>query len=141
MKCVRDQITGRLRPPAAIFEPRLPETHPHAKSFDEYLSVNILSSLSSSGLAPDWQCDHQNFYAVSLLVSSCISLSLPVTWEPIDPESDGSGGNPHHGGIRGVVELRAQDEDAYEVAITLLAKSSEVIPACIAANPRLAGKA
>lgn len=136
-RCVRDQITGRVRPISAVFEPRLPETHPRAKIYDEYLSVNILSSLSDAGLTADWQCNHQEFYAVSLLISACTSLSLPVTWEPVNPKPDGSDGNPHHGGIRGIVELRRQDSAAYEIAITILAKSAEVLPACITANPQL----
>ena len=137
-RCVRDQITGHLRPIAAAFEPRLPETRPLAKEFEDYLSVNILSSLTADSLAADWGCDHSEFYAVSLLMSACTALSLPVTWEPQEPKLDGSGENPHHGGIRCIVELHAQDNDAYQIAILMLAKSAEVLPECLVANPRLA---
>ena len=118
---VEDQITGRLRVPAAIFQPR---------SKDAFLSVNIQSSLVSAGLPRDWGCDHQKFYAALLLVGACSNLDLRVTWEPVANEPD-QPDNPHHGGIHGVVELQQSDRDAYERTITKLAKESVVLPECL----------
>lgn len=127
-----DQITGKPRLPAAIFEPRLPELQPRAKNFDEYLSVNIASSLAAAGEASDWGCDHSKFYAVSLMVGVCHALSLGVTWEPIIGEPAPTNDNPHHGGIRGVVELFRSNIVQYDVVITKLAEASEVLPQCLA---------
>jgi len=44
-----------------------------------------------------------------------------------DPEDD----NPHHGAIHGLVELFYRDRNAYDVAITRLAKAAEVFPECL----------
>jgi hypothetical protein len=128
---VHDQITGKLRPPAAAFEPRLPENRPSATQHDKYLSVNILSSLTNANEPADWGCDHLKFYAAQLPAEACHSLALGVTWEPVASRAGLSDGNPHHGGIHGVVELYRTDRDSYDMAITKLAKSSEVLPECL----------
>lgn len=135
LQFVHDQITGQIRPPAAAFEPRLRENRPQAKSFDEYLSVNILSSLTNAGMPRDWGCDHRGYYAALLAAGSCHSLGLAVTWEPIAGEPDSTNDNPHHGGIHGVVELFRDDRDAYDNVLTALAKASEVLPECLHDKP------
>lgn len=129
---VRDQITGKLRPPAAAFEPRLPETRPSARRFDKYLSVNIVSSLLGAGLDRDWQCDHQVFYAVIITAGACHHCFLSVTWEPVRCAADHTRDNPHHGGIRGVVELFSADQEQYDRVISSLAKASEILPESLA---------
>jgi hypothetical protein len=128
---VHDQITGKLRPPAAAFEPRLPENRPAAKRHDKYLSVNIWSSLAAAGKNADWGCDHLHFYAARLPAGACHALALGVTWEPVTNSPNPNDDNPHHGGIRGVVELYRLDRDSYDLAITKLAKASEVLPECL----------
>lgn len=127
---VLDQITQKMRPPAAIFEPRRPETRPNATVFDKYLSVNILSSLTAANLPRDWRGNNSDFYSVQLFVESCHALSFTVTWEPIE-DNNPARDNPHHGGIQGVVQLLDSDRDAYDIAITKLAKASEVLPECL----------
>jgi hypothetical protein len=129
---VHDQITGKLRPPAAAFEPRLPENRPAAKRHDKYLSVNISSSLANARESVDWGCDHRQFYAARLSAVACHSLALGVTWEPIVNSPNPGDDNPHHGGIHGVVELYRLDRDSYDLVITKLAKASEVLPECLA---------
>jgi hypothetical protein len=129
---ILDQITGRLRPPAAVFEPRLPENRPKAKKHDAYLSVNVRSSLANAGEPCDWRCDHAKFYAVTLTVADCQSHSLNATWEPIEDEPDPNDNNPHHGGICGVVEMFRADREKYEAVISGLAKASEILPECLA---------
>lgn len=114
---VKDQVTGRWRPPAAAFQPR--------RDREAYLSVNIESSMAAAGLPPDWGVDHARFYAVRLTVGACARCGLPVAREPVED-------NPHHGGIYGVVELQAKDDDAYQDVITDLAKASEVLPESLA---------
>lgn len=126
-KYVLDQKTNQYRPKNAIFEPRIREKNPGAIHHDEYVSVNILSSLQQAGLEPDWGCDHQAFYVVSVSAGTCHALGLRVTWEP-DCEHD----NPHHGAIHGLVERYATDRDAYERSISCLAKASIILPECLA---------
>ncbi len=130
-KYVQDQQTGKLRPPSAAFEPRLTELKPKLDRDEEYLSVNILSSLSADGKLPDWGCDTTKFYAAQLLTQSCHDLALTVTWEPVVDPSKPEDDNPHHGGIWGVVEAFRSDRDKYEILITELAAASEVIPECL----------
>jgi hypothetical protein len=110
---VKDQVTGRWRPPATAFQPR--------KDREAYLSVNIESSMAAAGLPPDWRVEHSGFYAVRLTVGTCSGCGLPVAREPVAD-------NQHHGGIYGVVELQAKDDDAYQDVITNLAKASEILP-------------
>lgn len=124
---VLDQRTGQLRPPATIFEPR-------AK--DEYLSVNLGSSLQASGLSLDWGCDRANFFIALLEVQACQQLGLPVTHEPI-VNVPGQADNPHHAGIRGLKELEESGADeAYEAALNALAAACSV-PADHAAGLRV----
>lgn len=132
-RLVLDQITKTLRPPASMFEPRLPETRPQAKNFDEYLSVNIVSSLLASHLSKTWGADLSEFICVETPVDACHTINLRVTWEPVYDDEDPSNDNEHHGAIRNVVELYYSDLGAYENAITMLAKSSEILPECISA--------
>ena len=128
--CIPDQVTGKYRPPASAFEPRLPQTQPRAARFDAYLSVNVESSLLLEGLQLDWDCDRKQFYAVRLPVSACHTQSLRVTWEPvIGRNGDPNTSNPHHGAIHDVVEMFSADRDQYEFVITFLAKASELLPA------------
>lgn len=47
---VLDQITGRLRAPAAAFEPRFPDPAKPEKIVDEALSINVQSSLRAASL-------------------------------------------------------------------------------------------
>lgn len=126
-----DPITGHFRPHPKVFEPRRPATAPQARTFDEYLSVNILSSLHAVGLPADWRSNTDEFYGCCLPVQACHSVDCWVTREPIlgsdDPEKD----NPHHAGIWGLVEMMAADWDAYDKAITVLAKAAYVLPGCI----------
>ena len=126
-----DQITGKLRPPISVFEPRLPQTRPKATKWDKYLSVNICSSLRAAGLPVDWNSNSHEFYGVLLTVGSCKELGLSVTWEPIEDLSKPHEINPHHGGIQGVVELYHADIDHYERTISGLARASEVLPECV----------
>ena len=123
-KYIIDQMTGMCRPPAAMFEPRLPQNRPDAKVTDKYISVNILSSLQAAGLSPDWGGNNESFYSVSLRAEICFNLGLTVTWEPVDS-------NPHHGGINGVAELYTVDRDGYEKTLTVLAKEASVLPECV----------
>lgn len=125
---VVDQITGKRRPPAAAFEPRLPENRPNATRHDKYLSVNVVSSLTNAGLPADWGLDRTQFVAAQLNVDACHSVGFHVTWEPVLGQSNPAHDNPHHGGIQGAVELYRSDMDSFEVAISKLAKASEVIP-------------
>jgi hypothetical protein len=81
--------------------------------------------MAAAGLPPDWGVDHNSFYAVRLTVGTCTDCGLTVGREPVD-------GNPHHGAIYGVVELQANDDDAYQSVITDLAKASEVLPESLA---------
>jgi hypothetical protein len=126
-----DQITKKIRPPAAVFEPRLPETRPNAQKFDKYLSVNILSSLTAANLPRDWNGNTSEFYSVQVQVADCHALSLTVAWLPIEGSDDPALDNPHHGGIDGIVQLFYADRDAYEVALSRLARAAEVLPECI----------
>jgi hypothetical protein len=109
---VFDQKTERWRPPAAVFLPR-PQK-------DRSLSVNIESSLLAANLPSDWGVDHENFYAVRLTVGSCANHGLLVARDPVE-------GNPHHGAIMGIVELRDKDNDAFQSLVTDLAKQSEIL--------------
>ncbi len=134
-KYIIDQKTGKPRLPAAMFEPRLPETRSGAKRTDKYLSVNIVSSLQSAGLPRDWMGNDANFYSAMLLSGDCHGLSLSVTWEPVISLPNPSDDNPHHGGIHGVVELFYADNEAYEITITKLAKAAQVLPECLLTSP------
>lgn len=128
---VQDQLTGRVRPPAAAFEPRLPENRPNATRHDKYLSVNVVSSLTAARLPRDWRGNSKEFYSAHLPVAICHDLSLAVTWEPDVGHPEPADDNPHHGAIRGIVEMFYIDRDTYELAITTLAKASEVFPECL----------
>jgi hypothetical protein len=128
---VHDQISGKVRPPAAAFEPRLPQNRPNAARHDEYLSVNIASSLAAVGMPLYWRGNTEEFYSAILPVAVCHEVSLTVTWEPDVGCQDASEDNPHHGAIRSIVELFYLHRDAYEAALTRLAKGSEVLPECL----------
>ncbi len=136
-KYIRDQQTGKLRPPSAAFEPRLKELKPNLERDEEYLSVNILSSLLAAGESREWGFDKARLYAAQLLTQSCHDLALTVTWEPVEDPSKPQDDNPHHGGIWGVVEAFRADRDHYEILITELAAASEVIPECLSYNTEI----
>ena len=129
---VIDQITMKPRPPAAIFEPRLPENRPTARHYDRYLSVNIHSSLTAAGLPRDWNCAHAEYYLATLATGACHALGLRVTWEPLFAEADPNDNNPHHGAIWGVVELYRNDQEGYERVLSALSKAAEILPECLA---------
>jgi hypothetical protein len=129
---VLDQKTGKLRPPASAFEPRLRVIRPDAREEEQYLSVNLLSSLLAAELSSDWGCDHARYYVALLAAGACIDLALWVTWEPDVHPDDTTRDNPHHGGLWGVVEMFHADRDQYDILLTRLAKAAEVIPECLA---------
>ena len=54
---VPDQITGRLRAPAAAFEPRFPDPAKPDRKVDEALSVNVQASLRAVNLPLTWSAD------------------------------------------------------------------------------------
>ena len=118
-KMIMDQITLRHRAPAAAFALR--EKEPD-------LSVNVESSLLASRLPLIWQVDLDRQYAARITVGDCEALSLRVCHNPIDPKPPNDPGNPHHGSIFGLAEMRSSDPDAYEEALTALAKASTIVP-------------
>ena len=111
---VLDQKTNLWRPPFAVFLP-------WAQRSERSLSVNIESSLLASNLPPDWGVDHDNFYAIRLTVGACINRGLSVERDPVE-------GNPYHGAIIRIVELRDKDNDAFQSLVTDLAKEREILP-------------
>jgi hypothetical protein len=115
---ITDQLTGVLRAPAAAFEPR---------QKDEALSVNVESSLLASGLPLSWRVDLNRQYAARITVEDCFANALEAFHNPL-PENPPEPANPHHGLIRGLVEMRANSPDSYELAITALAKASTIVP-------------
>jgi hypothetical protein len=115
---ITDQLTGNLRAPAAAFEPR-------AK--DEALSVNLEASLLAAGLPLTWSVDLTRQYAARITVGDCLAVDLEAFHNPL-PENPSGPANPHHGVIRGLVEMRLRDPDSYEMAITALAKASTIVP-------------
>jgi hypothetical protein len=115
---VDDQLTGAKRAPAAAFEPR-------AK--DEALSVNVESSLCAAGLPLLWNVDLRKFYAARITVGDCIANALGAFHEGTPPTANDPG-NPHHGGIWGLLEMRLNNPDAYEAVLTALAKASTIVP-------------
>jgi hypothetical protein len=115
---ITDQLTGILRAPAAAFEPR---------QKDEALSVNVESSLLASGLLLSWGVDLGRQYAARVTVGDCLANALEAFHNPL-LENPPEAANPHHGLIRGLVEMRANNPDSYERAITALAKASTIVP-------------
>jgi hypothetical protein len=109
---ITDQLTSVSRAPAAAFEPRI---------IDEALSVNLESSLRASGLPLTWSVDAAKQYAARITVGDCSANALEAFHNPVP-------GNPHHGLIRGLVEMRSNNPDAYERVITALAKASTIVP-------------
>jgi hypothetical protein len=71
---ITDQITGALRAPAAVFEPRLS---------DEALSVNVESSLRASGLPLTWSVDPAKQYAARITVGDCLANNLEAFHAPL----------------------------------------------------------
>jgi hypothetical protein len=118
---ITDQLTGKLRAPAAAFEPR-------AK--DEALSVNVESSLLAAGLPLTWSVDLTRQYAARVTVKDCLAVDLEAFHTRI-LESPSGPANPHHGEIRGLVEMRLRDPDIYEMTITALAKASTIVPGTV----------
>jgi hypothetical protein len=114
---ITDQLTGILRAPAAAFEPR-------AK--DEALSVNLEASLLAAGLPLTWSVEIRQ-YAARITVGDCLPVDLEAFHNPL-PENPPMPANPHHGLIRGLVEMRSSDPDGYERTITALAKASTIVP-------------
>jgi hypothetical protein len=115
---ITDQLTGAPRAPAAAFEPR-------AK--DEALSVNLESSLLAFGLPLTWSVNLSRQYAARITVGDCFASDLEAFHNPLR-ENPPEPANPHHGLIRGLVEMRSHDPDRYELAITALAKASTIVP-------------
>jgi hypothetical protein len=115
---ITDQLTGLTRAPAAAFEPR---------QKDEALSINLESSLLAAGLPLIWSVDLTKQYAARITVGDCTANDLEAFHNPL-PEKPPEPENPHHGLIRGLVEMRSSDPDKYERAITALAKASSIVP-------------
>ena len=118
-KMVVDQLTGRPRAPAAAFRLREKE---------EALSVNIETSLRAAGLPLTWRVDFNKQYAVCITVGDCIANGLEAFHDPVAPKSPDDPGNPHHGSIYGLAEVRSGDLDAYEAVVTALSKASTIVP-------------
>jgi hypothetical protein len=116
---VVDQLTGRPRAPAAAFRLREKE---------EALSVNIETSLRAAGLPLTWRVDFNKQYAVCITVGDCIANGLEAFHDPVAPKSPDDPGNPHHGSIYGLAEVRSGDLDAYEAVVTALSKASTIVP-------------
>jgi hypothetical protein len=110
------RLTGMPRAPAAAFEPR---------TKDEALSVSVESSLAAAGLPLTWSVETRQ-YAARITVGDCLAVDLEAFHTPI-PESPPQPANPHHGEIRGLVEMRLNDPDTYETTITALAKASTIV--------------
>ena len=109
---VEDQLTG-WRPTAAAFEPSRKNT---------YLSVNIEASLTAAEKPPTWGIDHERFYAVRVAIRACSDCNLQVKSVPVE-------GNPHHGGVYGIVELRdTACDDIYQTTLSTLAENSDILP-------------
>jgi hypothetical protein len=115
---ITDQLTGAPRAPAAAFEPR---------QADEALSVNLESSLRACGLPLTWSTDPTKQYAARITAGDCSDNDLEAFHNPL-PENPPHPENPHHGLIRGLVEMRLSDPDTYERAITALARASTIVP-------------
>jgi hypothetical protein len=120
---IPDQLTGRLRAPAAAFEPRFPNPEKPDAPVDEALSVNVESSLNAAGLPLTWMVDLKKQYVARITVGDCIANELEAFHAPTKtPQPD----NPHHGLIYGLVELHDIDEDRYERTLDELAKTSTI---------------
>ena len=117
-KIIIDQLSGARRAPAAAFEPR-------AK--DEALSVNVESSLLAAGLPLIWGVDPTRQYAARITVGDCWANGLEAFRNPVLPIPPDDPGNPHHGLIRGLVEMRSNNPDDYERTIDELAKASRIV--------------
>jgi hypothetical protein len=124
---VHDQLTDRLRAPAAAFEPRFPDPQKPDRPVDEALSINVESSLRAAGLPLTWSVDLRKQYAARITVGDCIANDLEAYHNPL-PETPSHPANPHHGLIRGLVELRASNRDGYERVLDALAKASTILP-------------
>jgi hypothetical protein len=118
---ITDQLTGIRRAPAAAFEPR---------QKDEALSVNLESSLREAGLPLTWGLDPAKQYATRITVGDCSANALEVFHKPVNGNPHANPPvpeNPHHGLIRGLVEMRVSDRDTYERTLTALAKASSIV--------------
>ena len=121
---VPDQITGRLRAPAAAFEPRFPDPAKPDRKIDEALSVNVQASLRAVNLPLTWSADPRKQYVARITVSDCLVQALEAWHAPTrQPEQLD---NPHHGLIWGLVEMHRIDERKYERAIDALARASTI---------------
>jgi hypothetical protein len=116
---VVDQLTGRQRAPAAAFDLREKE---------EALSVNVESSLRAAGLQLTWRVDFSKQYAVRVTVGDCCANGLEAFHNPVLSSPLDEAGNPHHGLIVGLVEMRTINSDGYEAAIDAFAKASTIVP-------------
>jgi len=123
---VHDQLTNRLRAPAAAFEPRFFDPQKPDRPVDDALSVNVESSLQTAGLPLTWGMEPRKQYATRITVGDCISNKLEAFHNPLRA-TPSAPANPHHGSIRGLVELHAVDQDAYERVLDALAKASTII--------------
>jgi hypothetical protein len=116
-----DQTTGRFRAPAAAFEPRFPDLAKPNKQIDEALSVNVESLLRAAGLSLTRGADPCKQYVARITVADCTIQGLEAHHHPLP-------GNPHHGLIWGLVEVRGIDENQYERTIDALARASTIVP-------------
>lgn len=124
---VHDELMGCFRAPAAAFEPRFPDPQKPHRPVDEALSVNVESSLRTAGLPLTWGLEPRKQYAARITVGDCIANDLEAFHNPL-PATPSLPANPHHGLIRGLVELHASDQDQYERVLDALAKVSTIVP-------------
>jgi hypothetical protein len=74
-----------------------------------------------------WQEDLDRQYAARTTVGDCEALGLRACHNPVDPKPRNDPGNLHHGSIFSLAEMRSSDPDAYEEALTALAKASKIV--------------
>jgi hypothetical protein len=130
---ILDQITGRLRAPAAAFEPRFPDPAKPEKIVDEALSINVQSSLHAASLPLTWGADLERQYVARVTVADCSVQTLEAWHKPIlSPKHE----NPHHGLIWGLVEMHRLDQPRYERALDALARASTIVSDEVANSAR-----
>jgi hypothetical protein len=122
---VQDQITGRLRAPAAAFEPRFPDPAKPDKIVDEAISINVESLLAADNLPPTWGADLKKSYIARFTVADCLANALEAWHAPIRPPKQPE--NPYHGLVWDLVGMHEADPKKYESALDALARASTVV--------------
>ena len=124
---ISDQITGRLRAPAAAFEPRFPDLKKPERKVDEALSVNVQSLLTAANLPLTEGTNIRKQYVARITVADCSAHGLEVWHSPTRPPEHPD--NPYHGLIWDLVEMHNLDQLKYERTIDALARASTVVTA------------